>query len=239
MVRAVTVAAVLLGCNRAPRVVPVADREPDPPSVGGPASAPSAPPSSPPLAPPTATPSTASPDVDRVARCVTSAVETLGWYPGGAHAGHFMKTALRLGRVGADCGGLAADGNVWDYPISRGRRVQFGVLEETTEGDTTTLRLAFGCKPECGVEETRVTLPLRWHCFSWVHLEDSGGECHPTHAACEESRVLREGATTPCSLEPHAVWCVDAARGPCLPDPWACEREAGRFLRDARCVRRP
>jgi hypothetical protein len=191
-------------------------------------------------------PPTPTVDLGLVARCFTSAVQILGWLPTGAHQGRFMETAIAAGELPSECRLLIAADNKLDYASSAGQRIEWRVLGQAQRGDRATLRLQFTCTPDCGAAETRVALPLRWHCFSWVHLKSSSSECHPTHAACEaHRRRMGQGArmTRPCSIEPGAAWCIDDPEGRCLPSPWLCDRELAMFRHAfgpaARCVKRP
>lgn len=185
-------------------------------------------------------------DLDLVVRCFTAAVEKLGWLPSGAHHGQFMRTALEAEGAAPECRALVDDGNKYDFAATGGRRVGWQPIGEKRSGDSATLQLRFTCTPECGTEVGHVILPLRWHCFSWVHRADHSSECHPTQGACDAARSrMEQGArmTTPCSLEPHAAWCIDAPYGRCLPEPWACDRELALFRSafgpEARCIKKP
>jgi hypothetical protein len=246
------IAAVFVACT--PPTGSMRERPPRASSSGAPAPAATSTPSASPavsatLAPTALPPSpvldlpTPAVDPGFVARCFTGAVQALGWLPAGAHQGQFMKTAITAGGLASECRQLVADDNKFDYASSAGQRIGWQELDRVQQGDRVTLRLQFTCTPGCGVAETHVVLPLRWHCFSWVHLDDHSSECYPTHAACEASRGQSSRMTTPCEIEPRAAWCIDAPQGRCLPGPWDCDRELAAFRSafgpSARCVKRP
>lgn len=223
-----------------PRTSTAASSRPRPSTTPTAQNAPSAPPPAPPDAPLPAN------DLSLVASCFTAAVEALGWLPAGAHQGQFMKTALDAGGPASDCRRLVADDNKFDYAANGGRRIGWQPIERAQRGEVATVQLRFTCTPECGSLDAQVVLPVRWHCFSWVHQADHSSECHPTEAACKAAKREKEqGArmTTPCSLEPHAAWCIDAPHGRCLPGPWDCDRELATFRSafgpTARCIKRP
>jgi hypothetical protein len=181
-------------------------------SCGAPPAAPTRGPSN------TAPPAPANPNLELVARCATEAAQTLGWnpVPDGAHRGSVIATALEYGGAPA-CAALVGKENASSFQVGADKiDWDWGPKDDP---EATTIRYQFSCAG-CTPIETTVTLPRRWHCFSWLERQHHGTVCLPDHAACERERS-RFPTKTECALRTGAAWCRVGTQS-CSSDPWSC-----------------
>jgi len=155
-----------------------------------------------------------------VAGCATEAVRVLGWnpLPHGAHHGSVIRTSIVHGGS-ADCAPLAHEKNKFQFEVD-GDVIDWD-WGPKDQPNATTIRFTFRCRG-CGSPiETRVTLPRRWYCFSWIERERSGSVCQPSRASCEAARASFRPAS-PCELHTGAAWCLRSDMSRCSDSPWSC-----------------
>jgi hypothetical protein len=178
-------------------------------------------------------------DRDLVIRCWLDAMNALAWLGAGAHDGSFMQTALKTGRMPAECEPLASEKHSSGFPVQGGGTLHWRRDGERLQGERAVVTITFYCLGDACArsDEIEIELPATWYCTSWLHGRDHGSACFRTASACEQGRAsIAPGRDTmPCARREGAAYC--APSGHCYPNPWGCARESGGSIEEGTCVR--